>query len=458
MRICNILVLLVIIAGCNTSDRAGPLKQRTDDNQPAENKLADIESVKKEIKSLLPMAASMSRQDLERLARAVSIPTVDHMDNQSLTALVLVLNPNHLDLSREDFEKEFHWHSRPDPAALIDALTQTPGMASVSQPGSVKSLSCQVHGDRAEGTAEIELKGFLDMQVNYVAMHDGQSWKVTTFELPNCQAKTELQADGKWKASGLGVRPVLPLSLPTVDVVADREEVPHRRVIYIGRDEGKHERVAIENEVFEPDQLEQKLELFYVGYSGQVGEESRLAPEDVNLVIRADAKVEAGVVVQVLERCIAAGIRDFRFQVIKQAPSEFTSLHLLGEIVVTYKEEPVGGREFSPLTIRIIANDSGGIEQLLLVQQPFKDVEALSMRLHEYLGSVTTKDEIEVSFRIEVDYDLRYEELAKVLAACSYCLNPKGKARIRPFLWDLSREELEPIEIEDIEKERPIDP
>ena len=440
MRPCQSFLLLVVLAGCNSSDNDGQLNQSQAD-KPTEGRLTDTDLVKKEIKLLLPMAASMSTEDSERLVNSASIPTIDLMENQSLTTLVLMLHPNQLDVSREQLEKEFRWHSKPDPAAIINALTRTPGMTSVIQPGSVKAVTCQVHDGRAKGTVQVALKEVFDMQVNYVAVHDGQKWKIRTFELPNCQAKTELQPNGKWKASGLGVRPALQVSLPRVEVVGDREEVPHRRVIYLGRDKGDRNRLAIANEIFEVDELEQRLSLFYVDHNSQPGEDAAIPPEDVNLVIRADAQVDAGLAVDVLERCIAAGIREFRFQVTQPGPSGYTPFRSLGEIAAFYREAPTGGREFPPLPIKIQADMHGKIGKLLVSQDVLKDTEALSARLLEVLGSEATKDKPQFTFRIEVDYDLRYEELVKVLAACSCWSDGEGKISRRPFLWELSRRE-----------------
>lgn len=394
----------------------------------------DLEQVKEQIKSQLPVAASMRAADLERLGQATAVPSIKLAESQSLTVLVLQLNPNHLDLSASDFSAEFRWLTDgiPHIADLLDALQATPGMTTIVQPGAVKELTCELEGDTASGTVHFRLEAFLEIRANYVASLREDKWQLVEFSLPVSQAKTRLDNDGNWKTSGAGVLPALRVDLPSVFPAAPREDVPHRQVLYLQQERGEELKLAHGDSVFAVEGLAGTLAQMRSGGQG----DSQLPASAIPLVIRADRLMHTGVLADVLQQCHTAGLVDMRLQVFGELPQQFTYFRPLSEIRLVYREPVEDEREFPPMVVDLRASADGDIARLSLNDLPLDDSEALSRHVLEIIGP-DEDSAIRFHFTIVVDASLKYERLAEVLAACGHWIDGEGRTRIRRLETDV---------------------
>ena len=411
MRPYFFLLLLFFIVSCNISETPLPSDTGMDDDQQAHNERADLASAEHEILELMPVAASMSLEAMKQLGSSQASPTLDSVKSQSLTVLFLFFNPNHVDVSVEDFERHVAWFANtyPRPSELIAPMmaSQNDGYASVIQPGSINALGCKIEGDHATGRAIFELTGIFEATVDYAAQRADDSWKITSFEIPRLQAKTVLQDDGSWKASGQGVAPVFSVQLPDLDLIGPRVESAGRLIISARRSfDGNHE-VSIREEKSSLEDFSNLL----VRTLTAIKEDQGISAAKTTAVIRADRRMDSGSLHVILSECSTAGIPVFRLQATK-SQSESTLFKELGEIPFTLFAETGSVKDFPPLKLEISADDKGGLGDIRLNNKAIGTVEDL----HRNLLEILPDQDVELS--VVTDPTLQYGHLAAVLGAC----------------------------------------
>ena len=387
MRPCIFLALLFFVVGCTT----------------------DRESAEDEIRDLLPAAASMSLDAMNQLASSPASPTLDSVKSQSLTAIFLFLQPSHVDVSEENFQRHVAWltPTYPHPADFIKPMmaSEGDGYASVIQPGSVSDLSCTLEEGRATGSATFTLAGILEGTIDYSARRENDSWLITSFEIPHLQAKTVLQEDGTWKAHGQGVAPVISVRLPSLDQVGPRVESAGRLVISARRSLEDTLEIAIGDEKTSLENFSTLL------LSALAANDNRgIAVAETTAVIRADRQLDSGSLHAIVSECSGAGIRLFRLPLDRRQaePAIFTEP---GEIAFRL---PAGdaAADTPPLQITLSADNDGYLSGIQLHDKQFGSIEDLHRSLREILGNQHGQ------FSLVTNAALKYDLLAEVLGAC----------------------------------------
>ncbi|MCA8920940.1 MAG: terpene cyclase/mutase family protein [Planctomycetes bacterium] len=198
---------LLILAGCPQSP--DPQAQAT----PA----FDLAQAR----ALIPEAASMPLEELERVASAPVPPTPESFAERSVT--VQFLNARR-GLLRPD-TKGFEWLAQGTtltPAAVVELFTRSKdaGWASFVQAEDLRSLTL-VDSDpgTAQGSVAFEVADTWRGELGFKAEHRDGAWRVVELTLPELDIFSRLGADGTWTrfhadpAPGavVGVRPALDL-------------------------------------------------------------------------------------------------------------------------------------------------------------------------------------------------------------------------------------------------------
>jgi RNA polymerase sigma factor (sigma-70 family) len=193
----------------------GPGELENPDGKP-DDRVAEI------IKDLVPAAAGMSKDDMKRLSTPGEAPSFDKFDNQTLTLLVLDLNP--ADSKDPDKRRDFRFlEENPNPAKLADSISrsQAKGFGSIIQPEFITEVTCRVKGDVAKGAVTFrglyfrvrDIRDLLSKGepiyegcVEYTAHRIDGKWRVDEFRLPNYKIKVVRNAEGKWKREAMAAK------------------------------------------------------------------------------------------------------------------------------------------------------------------------------------------------------------------------------------------------------------
>jgi RNA polymerase sigma factor (sigma-70 family) len=173
------------------------------------------EKVATKIRELIPQTSSSSMADLKRLSTPGEVPTLDRFDNQSLTMVLLALEPP--DADNAAARREFHYvEDTPSPLKIAETLSRSRanGYCTFLQPDFITGLTCQVKGDVAKGVVSFrglyfrvrDLRDLLNKgdpiyegRVEYTARRIDGNWRLEEFRLPNYKLKVVRKADGNWK-------------------------------------------------------------------------------------------------------------------------------------------------------------------------------------------------------------------------------------------------------------------
>jgi RNA polymerase sigma factor (sigma-70 family) len=205
-----------VVASANDADAASSARPISELEPP--DGLPD-DKVGATIRELIPQASGSSVADWKRLATPGEAPTLDKFDNQSLTMVLLALDPPEAnnDAARRDFR---YMQESPAPHKLAEtaARSQAKGYGTFIQPDFITGLTCRVKGDVAKGAVSFrglyfrvrDLRDLLSKgepmyegRVEYTARRVDDGWRIEEFRLPNYKVKVVRKADGNWKKEKL---------------------------------------------------------------------------------------------------------------------------------------------------------------------------------------------------------------------------------------------------------------
>jgi hypothetical protein len=206
MNRCSILIFCFATLGCSGSDST---RQGGAD-------------VAREIRALLPEAASMPVKELKQVDTLFSSDGPPRLEyTPSLTAtfafdpLTRAPAPDKaaLEAASRDFRfldpaLDFDQDQPPNPARIAEALrkayaaflkSETQGYATCLQPEYITDLTCKVDGDAARGVVGFKADQLYEGRVEYAARRGEKGWWIEEFVLPGHQVRLSRKSPAdKW--------------------------------------------------------------------------------------------------------------------------------------------------------------------------------------------------------------------------------------------------------------------
>ena len=179
-----ILMLVGVLCGCSSGRNNGGLPTGSD------------AQVAERVKALIPEASSSPNADWKALSSAGVAPTVEHMQNQSLSMVLMSLPglPEH----KQTFEME---SAEVGKVAAAISKSEAKGYRTFLQPEFITECRCSVDKDRATGTVAFRAEGLYRGKVEFTARRAEGDWRIEEFRLPGYDLRVHRGADGKWKMS-----------------------------------------------------------------------------------------------------------------------------------------------------------------------------------------------------------------------------------------------------------------
>jgi len=152
-----------------------------------------------DVKSMLAEAASMAKEDFVAMVRSGGPPAPEHMQNQSLTLLVMMAHGT-APRSREHPNMDFSFLRDTEPGTLIEAIWPSESaMPTVLREEYVTGLDCTVSNDSLTGVVSFRADDLYEGQINFRGKKVGASWSIVEFELPRSRLRLVREGSG-WKA------------------------------------------------------------------------------------------------------------------------------------------------------------------------------------------------------------------------------------------------------------------
>ncbi len=162
-----------------------------------------------EAQQLIPQAASMPSGEFEEIRKHPPV-RFSELKNQSLTALLLALDPNYALRQNAATIKDFRYLTLDQDQRQLAPLdpvlkalgwneTKTAPWISIIQPGHIKKCLCESTGTKANGTVFFRAEQVYAGQAEFTAQRQGEEWQIVSFHMPSYQLTTNRQADGTWK-------------------------------------------------------------------------------------------------------------------------------------------------------------------------------------------------------------------------------------------------------------------
>src|SRR5688500_3005848 len=153
---------------------------------------------------MLPEAASLSRMEFAEILQSPPV-CIAEIKNQSLTALLLAVDPLHAREQNPNAIRDFQYLAPTgyDPAPqMIQAAVRGAGDAdyvSLIQPEYITQCTCQNRGDTANGHVEYRAGTLYAGSADFTAERQGDHWEIVAFHLPEYRLATHRQPDGNWR-------------------------------------------------------------------------------------------------------------------------------------------------------------------------------------------------------------------------------------------------------------------
>ncbi|MHC5009928.1 MAG: hypothetical protein ACYTG6_03135 [Planctomycetota bacterium] len=147
-------------------------------------------------RALLPEAASVSKSALDAIVELGARPALEELHSQPLTLVLLVQPMGPGDDTRHLRFKE----GGVTPADLIRALREpASGRVSLFDEATITECTVCTENDRAYGTFQFRVDDLYEGEADFEARHTEEGWRITAFEMPDLELRTEVQADGRWR-------------------------------------------------------------------------------------------------------------------------------------------------------------------------------------------------------------------------------------------------------------------
>ena len=199
---------LVLFTGCADSVEEPPPPAAVKSKSSSDGKVAvpnpSTEFSTDEARRLIPQAASLSRQEFSEILHSTPVK-IGEIKNQSLTALLLAVDPRHAQEQNPNAIADFQYLTAngldPDPEMIQAAIQGVKGteFVSVIQPEYITKCACLNRGDTATGHVEYRAGNVYAGSADFTAERRGDHWEIVAFHLPEYRLVTNRQADGTWK-------------------------------------------------------------------------------------------------------------------------------------------------------------------------------------------------------------------------------------------------------------------
>ena len=217
------LLPLLCLAGCAKSAEETPLSKAAKSESASANKPLDEpatpydfsqELSPEQAKTLIPKAASLSPTEFDELSQHPPVRLRD-IQNQSLTALLLAIDPAYAQRQNPEIRGEFHYlnpDNEPPRRELARAVKGKPAARFVSliQPEYITKCTCITRGKTAKGSVTYRAGDVYAGSADFTARRDGEKWRIVAFHLSEYGLTTNRRPDGRWRLVSedtlLGVR------------------------------------------------------------------------------------------------------------------------------------------------------------------------------------------------------------------------------------------------------------
>ncbi len=202
------LIPLMVFAGCADSVEEPPppaaakSKPSSDGNLLVPDPSTELST--DEVRQMIPLAASLSRQEFSEILNSPPVK-IGEIKNQSLTALLLAVDPLHARKQNTNAIADFQYLTAsgldPDPKLIQAAIQGGQGteFVSVIQPEHITKCACLNRGDTATGHVEYRAGNVYAGSADFTAKRQGDHWEIVAFQLPEYRLVTNRQPDGTWR-------------------------------------------------------------------------------------------------------------------------------------------------------------------------------------------------------------------------------------------------------------------
>jgi len=203
------LTLLLVVGCANPADDGVRTTETREESERSGKTAGQSDETSQELtvakaRKLIPKAASLSHAELQDLFDRPPV-MLDDIENQSLTALLLAIDPEIAQQQNPKSRKAFRYIGfpliEPKPAAIRDALVGDgeTDYASIIRPEYITDCTCETRGDTAEGRVVFRAEGLYAGETNFTAKRTGDEWRIVAFHVPEYLLVTKWQPDGSWK-------------------------------------------------------------------------------------------------------------------------------------------------------------------------------------------------------------------------------------------------------------------
>lgn len=198
---------LVCLASCaNPLDPSGkaPQQDRSSSPEATKSETSANDLTIEQARQLIPEAASLSQPEFQKILMAPPFDFAD-LENQSLTAVLLAIDPDYAHKQNYASRQSFHYIGspflKPDPDQLKAALQGGPDTPYVSiiQPDYITDCTCRTRGNTANGHVAFRADSLYTGESNFTAKRIEDQWQIVAFDMPEYGLLIERQSDGKWR-------------------------------------------------------------------------------------------------------------------------------------------------------------------------------------------------------------------------------------------------------------------
>lgn len=156
---------------------------------------------KTQIATAIARDAAISEADFGTIAAQPRVPSLEMLDNKTLTFFVLTLQKQ-ADLSVEA-KKEFDFLTpyTPKPSDIAIEVTRKGEPLSVIHTDRIKNIEVSVDGDDAKGIVTFLVPDLYEGSISFAARRSNSKWFITRFDLPNHGISLIRSTSGTWEMS-----------------------------------------------------------------------------------------------------------------------------------------------------------------------------------------------------------------------------------------------------------------
>ncbi len=395
----------------------------------------DTDATAAEIKRLIPEAAAMAREEVEKLARSDTTPRASDLENKSLTFIFFTLRWKEHAEAKEQFQ---FLKGVPKPSDIaretyrvgmrIGKLTLLKGPVTFIHADRITDFTCNVQGDTAKGTVSFKVPDLYQGKVDYVAKRKDGEWKIEQFILSAYDIHIVRNAEGTWDKLSLG----------------QRMDTATMRIDTIGLSVSARKTIGIKGDETPKDDANAVLSRL-----NRYAEERGKKPAAVLVRITVNDRASYGDFRRVIQACQKNRFERFVLQCGRDSYPFNAPLAAPPEGLPNPDTLP-------PLRLRLKAGQDGEIRQIILNDRVLRGFDELHGYIISILGDERGPGSVADSVELELHCDdaLRFKHVAKACQAVSYFVDSGGtRVTLIKKVWPLGApnsveiDELEEIDI-----------